>query len=333
MRKTYKSSGVDIAAGDEFVEKLKVKVRSTYTKNVISEIGAFSGLFDAKFENIKHPVLVASTDGVGTKLKVAFMMDKHDTIGEDLVNHCVNDIAVCGARPLFFLDYLAVGKLKSKVSEAVVDGIIRACRENGCSLIGGETAEMPGIYHPDEYDLAGTIIGVVEKSRIIDGRNIRVGDNLIALPSTGLHTNGYSLARSILFERYEVDDFIDELGMRLGDCLLTVHRSYLKLIDEIKYSSDVHGIAHITGGGIYNNTKRLLSKEMDLEIDWFGWDRPVIFQLIQRLGEVPEDDMRKTFNLGVGLVVIVSKRGTEKLIEIIKQLGENPFIIGSVISK
>lgn len=331
MAKDYKSAGVDIKASDDFVEKLKIKVRSTYNDRVVSEIGTFSGLFDGKFKDYKNPLLVASTDGVGTKLKVAFMMNKHNTIGEDLVNHCVNDIAVCGADPLFFLDYFAVGKLNPIVAEEVMDGVIRACRENGCALIGGETAEMPGIYHPEEYDLAGTIIGVVEKSKLIDGSKITDGDNLIAIPSNGLHTNGYSLARNVLFERYEVDDFIEELGMRLGDCLLLVHRSYLDVIRKIKDYSGVHAFAHITGGGILNNTKRVLRKGLDLDIDWFGWDRPAIFQLIHRLGDVPEEDMRRTFNLGVGLVVVVSERATEKIIEELHGMGEKPFLIGKVV--
>ncbi len=333
MAKNYKSAGVNIKVGNDFVENLKVKVRSTYNDGVVSEIGAFSGLFDGRFKDYKHPLLVASTDGVGTKLKVAFMMNKHDTIGEDLVNHCVNDIAVCGAEPLFFLDYFAIGKLNLNVGEQVIDGVIRACRMNGCALIGGETAEMPGIYNDGEYDLAGTIIGVVEKSKLIDGNKISTGDNLIAIPSTGLHTNGYSLAREVLFERYEVDDFIEELGMRLGDCLLKVHRSYLNVIKAVKDTTGLHGIAHITGGGIKDNTMRIIPKGLDLEIDWFSWDRPAIFQLIQRLGEVSEDEMRQTFNLGVGLVIVASPRATEKIMNLLIDLNEKPFLIGKVVNR
>lgn len=330
MAKTYKSAGVNINAGDEFVNKLKFKVRSTYSKSVLSDIGLFGGFYDAKFDNYKHPVLVSSVDGVGTKLKVAFMMNKHDTIGQDLVNHCVNDIAVCGAVPLFFLDYYAVGKLNLQVGEQIMDGLVKACRENNCALIGGETAEMPGIYHEDEYDLAGTIVGIVEKAKIINGKKVKEDDVLIGLPSTGLHTNGYSLARSVLFEKYEVDDFIDELGMRLGDCLLTTHRSYLNSIKEIKDMADVHAIAHVTGGGIKNNTMRLIPKGLELEIDWFGWDRYPIFNLIQRLGEIPEEEMRRTFNLGIGLVIVASKTGAENIKQKLIDINEHPIIIGQV---
>lgn len=330
MAKTYKSAGVSIDAGDEFVNKLKLKARSTFSKPVLSDIGLFGAFYDAKFEDYKHPVLVSSADGVGTKLKVAFMMDKHDTIGQDLVNHCVNDIAVCGATPLFFLDYYAAGKLNQKVGEQIMDGLVKACRENNCALIGGETAEMPGIYHEDEYDIAGTIVGIVEKAKIINGKKVKEDDILIGLPSTGLHTNGFSLARSVLFEKYEVDDFIDELGMRLGECLLTTHRSYLNPIKEIKDLSDVHAIAHITGGGINNNTMRLIPKGLELEIDWFGWDRNPIFNLIQRLGEIPEEEMRRTFNLGIGLVIVTSKRGAENIQQKLNNINEQPIIIGQV---
>ncbi len=330
MAKTYKSAGVSINAGDEFVNKLKLKARSTFSKSVLSDIGLFGAFYDAKFDNYKHPVLVSSVDGVGTKLKVAFMLNKHDTIGQDLVNHCVNDIAVCGASPLFFLDYYAAGKLNQQVGEQIMDGLVKACRENNCALIGGETAEMPGIYHEDEYDLAGTIVGIVEKAKIINGKKVKEDDVLIGLPSTGLHTNGYSLARSVLFEKYEVDDFIDELGMRLGDCLLTTHRSYLNLIKEIKDVSDVHAIAHITGGGIKNNTMRLIPKGLELEIDWFGWDRYPIFNLMQRLGEIPEEEMRRTFNLGIGLVIVASKTGAENIKQKLININEQPIIIGQV---
>ena len=217
--------------------------------------------YDAKFPNLREPVLVSSVDGVGTKLKVAFLMERHDTIGQDLVNHCVNDIAVCGAQPLFFLDYLATGKLLPNVAEAIINGIVKACRENGCSLIGGETAEMPGLYRDNEYDIAGTIVGVAEKKKIFDGKKVKAGDVLIALPSTGLHTNGYSLARAVLFEKYEVDDHIDELGTSVGEALLTIHRSYLTAISMISSMADVHGFAHITGGGIVGNTSRVIRSE------------------------------------------------------------------------
>ena len=230
MSKTYEDAGVSIRAGDEVVNRIKEKVRSTFSSAVLADIGAFGAFYEGVFPGIREPVLVSSVDGVGTKLKVAFLMDKHDTVGQDLVNHCVNDIAVCGARPLFFLDYFATGKLKPQIAERVVDGMVKACRENGCSLVGGETAEMPGFYRDNEYDIAGMIVGVAEKKKIFDGKRIRSGDVLIGLPSQGLHTNGFSLARTVLFERFEIDDFVDELGMRVGEAMLTIHRSYLQPI-------------------------------------------------------------------------------------------------------
>ena len=331
MLKSYQSVGVDIEAANEFVNKIKLKARSTFSKSVLSDIGLFGAFYDAKFENFKHPALVSSVDGVGTKLKVAFLMNKHSTIGEDLVNHCVNDIAVCGAKPIFFLDYLATGKLSQNISNEIIEGIVRACKENDCALVGGETAEMPGIYHEDEYDIAGMIVGLVEKSNIFDGKKVKPGDVLIAVPSNGLHTNGYSLARSVLFERFEVDDFIDELNMRLGDCLLEVHRCYLNVITAIKHLNQVHAIAHITGGGIKGNITRLMPRSVDVEIDWFGWERPKIFQLIQRLGEVTEEDMRQTFNLGAGLVIVAGKKGSQKVVETLIHAGEKPFVIGKVV--
>ncbi|MBI1807070.1 MAG: phosphoribosylformylglycinamidine cyclo-ligase [Ignavibacteria bacterium] len=333
MTKTYAQAGVSIAAGDEFVGRIKDKVRSTFSTAVLADIGAFGGFYDARFPEMREPVLVSSMDGVGTKLKVAFLMERHDTVGEDLVNHCVNDIAVCGARPLFFLDYLATGKLLPKVAEDIVAGIVKACRANGCSLIGGETAEMPGLYRENEYDIAGTIVGVAEKKRIFDGKKVKAGDVLIGLPSTGLHTNGYSLARTVLFERYEVDDFIDELGMSIGEALLTVHRSYFTAITAISSLPDVHAFAHITGGGIVGNTSRVIPNHCSLNIDWRRWKRPPIFQIIQKSGNVPEDDMRRTFNVGIGLVIIASERGAEKIMHILREQGEAPFIFGEVTSR
>lgn len=333
MHHTYRSSGIDIAAGDEFVKAIKQKVRSTFSRSVLGDVGLFGAFYDAKFTGYRRPVLVSSVDGVGTKLKVAFMMDKHDTIGQDLVNHCVNDIAVCGAIPLFFMDYFATGKLKPSIAEGVIDGFVKACRENNCALIGGETAEMPGFYRENEYDIAGTIVGVVEKKKIVDGRKVRPGDVLIALPSTGLHTNGYSLARKVLFERHDAEDFIDELGMRLGEALLTTHRSYLKAIRAISELPAVPTFSHITGGGIVGNTLRVLREGMRLKVDWGAWRRPAIFTLIQKEGNVPEDDMRRTFNLGVGLVAITSKKGADGVIRKLRRLKEKPFVIGEVVKK
>jgi phosphoribosylformylglycinamidine cyclo-ligase len=329
---TYAKSGVNIEEGDKFVQRIRSKVRSTFSNAVLADIGAFGAFFDCKFPKIKDPVLVASVDGVGTKVKVAYLMGKHDTVGQDLVNHCVNDIAVCGAQPLFFLDYFATGKLKLQVAESILDGFVKACKENNCSLIGGETAEMPGVYREEEYDVAGMIVGVVDKKKIYDGKKVKAGDILIGLPSTGLHTNGYSLARNVLFERYEVDDFVDNLGMSLGEALLTIHRSYLKPITLASDHSAVHAFAHITGGGIVGNTKRVIPKGTSLRIDWRAWERPPIFSLIQKIGNVPEDDMRRVFNLGVGLVIIVAESGSRKVLESLRKAGEKPFIFGEVVN-
>lgn len=331
MSETYRSSGVDIQTAEEFVRGLKGKVKKTFSKNVLSNIGLFGALYDASFRGYKHPVLVSSVDGVGTKLRVAFMVGRHDTVGQDLVNHCVNDIAVCGAVPLYFMDYFATGKLKPLVATQVVEGFVKACKQNGCALIGGETAEMPGFYREDEYDIAGMIVGVVEKHTIFDGKKIRAGDVLIGLPSTGLHTNGYSLARKVLFERHEIDDYVDELGCILGEALLAVHRSYLEAIRAVAHLLAVHGFSHITGGGIVGNTSRLLRRGLTLRIDWGAWERPGIFRLIQQEGNVPEEDMRRTFNLGVGLVIVASQKGADAVIEKLQKKKEKPFVIGEVV--
>jgi len=327
---TYSGSGVSIEKGEELVGRIKDKVRTTFSKSVLADIGAFGGFFDARFRGIANPVLVSSVDGVGTKLKVAFLMDKHDTVGEDLVNHCVNDIAVCGARPLFFLDYFATGKLKTNVAESVIDGMIRGCRENDCSLIGGETAEMPGFYRDNEYDLAGSIVGVVDRRKIYNGNRVRAGDVLVGLPSAGLHTNGFSLARAVLFERFEVDDFVDELGARVGETLLAVHRSYLKSILLAAKNTGVHGFAHITGGGIVGNTSRVVREPLSVKIDWSSWETPPVFSLIRKFGGVDDAEMRRTFNMGMGLVIVVSKTAVDRLMRSLRKAGEAPVIIGEV---
>jgi phosphoribosylformylglycinamidine cyclo-ligase len=327
---TYKGSGVNIDRGDELVRRIRDKVRTTFSKSVLADIGAFGGFYDARFKGTAHPVLVSSVDGVGTKLKVAFLMDKHDTVGEDLVNHCVNDIAVCGARPLFFLDYFATGKLKTNVAEQVIEGMIRGCRENGCSLIGGETAEMPGFYRDNEYDLAGSIVGVVDRKKIYDGSRVRAGDLLVGIPSAGLHTNGFSLARAVLFERFEVDDFVDELGARVGETLLAVHRSYLKTITLASKNTGVHAFAHVTGGGIAGNTSRVVRDPLYVKIDWSAWEVPQLFRLIAKFGAVPEAEMRKTFNLGIGLVIVTSKTAVDRLCRSLRTAGEAPVVIGEV---
>ncbi|HLF15708.1 MAG TPA: phosphoribosylformylglycinamidine cyclo-ligase [Bacteroidota bacterium] len=330
---TYEGAGVSIHRGDDLVRRIKGKVRETFSRSVLADIGSFGGFYDARFKGFRSPVLVSSMDGVGTKLKVAFMMDKHDTVGEDLVNHCVNDIAVCGARPLFFMDYFATGKLKTHVAERVIDGMIRGCLANGCSLIGGETAEMPGFYRDNEYDLAGSIVGVVDRKNIYNGSRVRAGDVLVGIPSTGLHTNGYSLARSVLFDRFEADDFIDELGGRVGDVLLAVHRSYLAVIALASKNKGVHAFAHITGGGIAGNTGRVVPAPLSASINWAGWEMPAIFRLIAKYGPVPDAEMRKAFNLGIGLVIVVAKSAVDRLVGSLKAAGEYPLPIGEVVRK
>ena len=327
---TYKDSGVDIKAGEHLVDSIKDVVKETHNANVISNIGGFGGLFSASFSELKDPVLVSSVDGVGTKLIVAFKAEKYDTVGQDLVNHCVNDIAVCGATPLFFLDYFSTGKLEQEVGFNVIKGFAKACKENGVALIGGETAEMPDIYDSGEFDLAGTIVGVVDRDDLITGENIESDDLLIGFKSNGLHTNGYSLARNVLFSRYSVEDVPDVLGQPVGDELLKVHKSYLNLIQSLKKTDGVKGFSHITGGGIVGNTKRILPDGKTLNIDWESWDRPAIFKLIQSTGNVPEDDMRGTFNLGIGLVAVISKTAAEKVEEKCRSLGEEVIHIGKV---
>lgn len=328
---TYRDAGVDIDAGEETVRRIKPLVRRTFTPGVLDDIGAFGAFFELDLERFRKPVLVSSMDGVGTKLKVAFMIDRHDTVGQDLVNHCVNDIAVCGATPLYFLDYFATGSLEPDVAEALIGGFTAACVENECALIGGETAEMPDMYPEGEYDLAGTIVGVVEKDEIIDGSEITEGDLLLGLPSTGLHTNGYSLARKVLFEHHQPTDELDELdGARLGDVLLQVHRSYLSAIRALIDAGIGRGFAHVTGGGLPGNLPRVLPAGLFADIDYSSWERPPIFDLIQNLGNVPEEDMRRAFNLGVGLVAIVPRDGRDQAIRILEQAGEEPFVIGTV---
>lgn len=330
---TYEESGVSIAAGDETVERIKALVKETFTAGVVSEIGAFGAFFAPDWKAYDEPVLVSSVDGVGTKLMVANLVGRHDTVGQDLVNHCVNDIAVCGADPLFFMDYFATGKLVPDVAAAVVGGFATACRENGCALIGGEIAEMPGMYRDDDYDLAGTIVGMVDRKSIIDGRQVSEGDVLVGLPSTGLHTNGYSLARHVLLKEFTVTSRPDALGGRsIGEELLQVHRSYLAAIRALKGAGVAKGLSHVTGGGLVGNTERILPKGLDLEIDWGSWQEPAVFNLIRAGGGVPEDDMRKTFNLGVGLIAIISSENVESAYAVLRNSGENPFRVGRVVS-
>ncbi|MBX2991169.1 MAG: phosphoribosylformylglycinamidine cyclo-ligase [Bacteroidetes bacterium] len=333
MSQTYAEAGVDIGRGDRLVHHIKKAVRSTFNKSVLGGIGSFGALFDGTFKGYKSPVLVSSVDGVGTKLMVAHMMNKHDTVGQDLVNHCVNDILACGARPLFFMDYFACGKLNLNVARDVIDGFVKACNENGCSLIGGETAEMPGFYNENEYDLAGTIVGVVEKKKIVDGKRIRKGDVLIGLRSTGLHTNGYSLARSVLLPVFRLDQHVDELNSAVGEALLAVHRSYLKSVQAVVAKFDVRGLSHITGGGIVGNTMRIVPKSLRLRIEWSAWDRNAIFNLIQRVGSVPEEDMRRAFNLGIGLIIVIPHAQADNVIRFLKKKGEAPVVVGEVVRR
>lgn len=330
MPSTYAGAGVNIAKADSLVAEIRKRVRSTYSKRVLGDIGSFGAFFDARFKGYKAPVLVSSVDGVGTKLRIAHLLDKHDTVGQDLVNHCVNDIAVCGATPLYFMDYFATGELKEHVAGSVIGGFVKACKENKCSLIGGETAEMPGFYSKDEYDLAGTIVGVVERNRIVDGRKVRKGDVLLGLASGGLHTNGYSLARKVLLERYPLQEFIQELGCTLAEELLRIHRSYLWTIHALLKRFNVRAFSHITGGGIIGNTMRMVPKGLGLEIDWQAWERPAIFKLIQRDGSVPEEDMRRTFNLGVGLVAIVPRKEANDALTHLRRKGEPAWRMGTV---
>ena len=330
MENTYKSAGVNIQAGDETVERIKSLTKSTFNKNVLSGIGHFGAFYKIDLKKWKKPVMVSSVDGVGTKLKIAFAMDKHDTVGQDLVNHCVNDIAVCGAEPQYFMDYIAFGKLIPTKAEQIVKGFSTACKENSVALIGGETAEMPGLYNENEYDISGTIVGIVERDKIIDGKNVKAGNVLIGFASKGLHTNGYSLARKVLLEKFSVNDKPTGLSNSLGDELLKVHKSYLKLICELKKQVSIKAFSHITGGGIIGNTKRVVPKNLILKIDWCAWNTPSIFKLIQETGNISDDEMRKVFNLGIGLIAIVDKNDVDQTLALSSKINENGIPIGEV---
>lgn len=329
---SYKTAGVDIQAGEEVVDRIKPLVRSTFTPNVLADIGGFGGLFDVSFlKNFQQPVLVSSVDGVGTKLKVAFMAGRYDTVGQDLVNHCVNDIAVCGARPLYFMDYFATGRLQPDVAVDVIAGFAHACRENGAALIGGETAEMPSMYQDGEFDLAGTVVGVVERHHMITGSATVAGDVLIGLPSTGLHTNGYSLVRAALFPKHDLASIVPGTGRALGDALLAIHRSYLMPIQETMGIHGVHAYSHITGGGLEGNTRRVVRSPLRLSVDWNAWERPALFRFIQEEGNVPEEDIRQALNLGIGLVIVVAREAVDTVMETLTRIGEVPVMIGEVL--
>ena len=327
---TYKDAGVDIEAGEEMVESIKGMVKETQGPEVLSNIGGFGGFFRPDLGSFEDPVFVSSVDGVGTKLIVAFKSEKYDTVGHDLVNHCVNDIAVCGADPLFFLDYFSTGKLKQEVGTQVIKGFATGCKENGVALIGGETAEMPDIYSEGEFDLAGTIVGMVDREKVIDGSQIEKGNILLGFPSTGLHTNGYSLARKVLFSEYEVTDYVDGLDSTVGEALLAVHKSYLPIIRKLRDIEGVNGFSHVTGGGIIGNTKRIVPKDLDISVDWEAWERPSLFKLIQDIGNVPEDDLRATFNLGIGLIAVVDPDTAGQVKKITGEMGEDVIEMGKI---
>jgi phosphoribosylformylglycinamidine cyclo-ligase len=313
---SYADAGVSIDNANRAVAKIREYARSTFNDRTLTEIGSFGGMFSGAFPNMAEPILVASADGVGTKLKLAFETGIHTTVGADLVNHCVNDILVQGARPLFFLDYFATGKLEPDVTASVVEGMARACRENGCVLLGGETAEMPDFYPPGEYDLAGFIVGVVDKSKVIDGRSIEPGDVVLGIPSNGLQTNGYSLARKLFFEvgNYKVDTFVDELGSTVDEALLATHQSFLPQLGPLLDSGKIKGLAHITGGGFLENIPRILPDGVGVEINRGSWPELPIFGLMQKLGNVSDHEMFRTFNMGIGMVVVSSEESSDKIL-------------------
>lgn len=330
---TYSDAGVDIDAATRATDKIKELARRTFNQRTLSEIGSFGGMFDGAFPSLKQPVLIASADGVGTKLKIAFSTGIHNTVGRDLVNHCVNDILVQGARPLFFLDYIATGKLLPEVVAQIVEGVANGCSENGCVLLGGETAEMPDFYADGEYDIAGFIVGVADREKIIDGKVIVPGDVLLALPSIGLHTNGYSLARKLFLEvaGYEVDTRLNELGMTVGEGLLQPHLSYLKSLDGLLDAGMIKGLAHITGGGLTDNIPRILPEGTAVEIDKGAWPVLPIFKLMQEIGNVPETEMYRTFNMGVGMVVVVSADDCAKVESHLRTEDTPVYRIGRVV--
>jgi phosphoribosylformylglycinamidine cyclo-ligase len=329
---TYRDSGVDIDAQDEALREVRRIVRDTYTPGVLSEIGSFGGLFKGTFEGIDAPILVSSTDGVGTKLRVAQAMKVHDTVGYDLVSHCVNDILVQGARPLFFLDYYATGKLRPPVMTDVIRGMARACKENGCALIGGETAEMPGFYSDDDYDVAGFILGVVDAKNLIDGKRVAEGDLLIGLPSVGLHTNGYSLARKVLFDKLGFDhqSVIEGIG-KVGEVLLAPHISYLQPLLPLVEQQAIHAMAHITGGGLTDNVPRVLPETLDARIKLGSWPVLPVFRYIYDKGNVDRDEMLRVFNMGIGMVLMVSPADVDRVSKHFAQIGQRHYFIGNVV--
>lgn len=329
---SYKEAGVDVTAGYKSVELMKKYVQSTYTKGVESDLGGFGGLFAPDIKDMKQPILVSGTDGVGTKLKLAFLMNKHDTIGQDCVAMCVNDIICCGAKPLFFLDYMSLWKNIPEMVATIVKGVTDGCKLAGCALVGGETAEMPGLYAENEYDLAGFSVGIVDKEKMINPETIEVGDVVIGLASSGVHSNGFSLVRKIFNVNEEnLKEYKEELGMTLGEALLTPTKIYvkpvLKLLEEVK----VKGISHITGGGFYENMPRMLNEKVALKINKNSYEVPAIFKLIQKQGNIPERDMYNTFNMGIGMAIIVPESDKETALQVLEQEGEKAYVIGKVV--
>jgi len=330
---TYADAGVDIDRANRTKQRIKYLARKTFNRSVLSEIGGFGGLFAVDKTKYVDPVLVASTDGVGTKLKIAFEMGLHSTVGADLVNHCVNDIAVQGAAPLFFMDYLATGKIEPSIAEKVVEGIADACKHNGCALIGGETAEMPGFYSDGEYDLAGFIVGVVERDRIITGKDVQIGDVILGLPSNGLHTNGYSLARKLLFEvaGYSAEDYVNQIKGKVGNELMRTHKSYWPALRKLLDAQCVSALAHITGGGITENLPRVLPRGTAAAIDLGSWPKPPLFEHLQELGNVPQDEMLRTFNMGLGMLLVIPLAKFKKAQTVLERVGEKAYTVGRII--
>jgi len=330
---TYKEAGVDIDKANDGLKRIKKHVGSTFNKYTLSDIGSFGGCFNLNVKNYNDPVLVSSVDGVGTKLLIANLANKHNTIGQCLVNHCVNDILVIGAKPLFFLDYFAAGNLDNDILENVISGFAKACRENACVLIGGETAEMPGFYDDKKYDVSGTIVGIADKDNMLPNRKTESGNILVGLRSNGLHTNGYSLARKVLFSKYKLDEYIDSLNSTLQDELLKVHRSYLSIMEEILTEPWLKSLSHITGGGIIENTERVLEPGQTLSIDTELWDWPEIFKIIQSTGKITNSEMIRAFNLGIGLILIIDKNYLNNLETYLSRKNEEYIILGEVSNK
>jgi len=330
---TYADAGVDIDRANRTKKRIKYLAHKTFNKAVLSDIGGFGGLFSIDKQKYIDPVLVSSVDGVGTKLKIAFEMNMHHTVGADLVNHCVNDIAVQGAAPLFFMDYLATGKLEPEVAEKIIEGLAEACKHNGCALIGGETAEMPGFYPEGEYDLAGFIVGIVERDRIVTGKAVEVGDVILGLPSNGLHTNGYSLARKLFFEvaGYTPDTYVNELKGKAGNELMQTHRSYWPILRKLVSGESVSAMAHITGGGITENLPRVLPRGVAAVIEVGSWPVLPIFDHLQKLGNVPQDEMLRTFNMGLGMLLVVPAKKFKKAQSILERAGEKAYTVGRIV--